>query len=430
MHFSKADDMNIEPALKALAAALHGEGPAVELSAGPAGDPVVTLVETPGIEDAAVVVRTSGSTGDPKATVLTVDALAASSMATAFALKGEGQWLLALPAQYVAGVQVLVRSLFAGTRPWAMDLSGGFTADAFTAAALELTDKIRFTSLVPTQLQRLLDNPSADTLAVLRRFNGILLGGGPAPAALLDAARDAGIRVVTTYGAAETCGGCVYDGFPLEGVAVRIAEDGRIHLGGATLAAGYLDAPGLTAEAFTDEDGDRWYRTNDLGTLDSDGRLTVLGRADDVIITGGIKVSAAHVQEELEKFDGVAAAFVAGVRSATWGQAVAAYVAVEGGSSSDAPAGASSGTTSGASAAGGSGADGGSRGSSGAGGGSGSDGRSDGSNGAALAEEWHRTLGLLAPKTVLPASELIMLPNGKPDRLAMIERLNALHQGK
>jgi O-succinylbenzoic acid--CoA ligase len=391
--------VNIEPALKALAAALHGEGPAVELSAGPNGEPVVTLVESAGIEDAAVVVRTSGSTGTPKATVLTVDALAASSMATALALKGEGQWLLALPVQYVAGVQVLVRSLFAGTRRWAMDLSKGFTVDVFTAAALELTDKIRFTSLVPSQLQRLLANPSADTLAVLRRFNGILLGGGPAPAALLESARDAGIRIITTYGAAETCGGCVYDGFPLEGVAVRLSDDGRIHLGGATLAAGYLHAPGLTAEAFTEEDGVRWYRTNDLGELDSDGRLTVLGRADDVIITGGIKISAAHVQEELEKFDGVTAAFVAGVQSAKWGQAVAAYVAVSG--SRPAPSGDASGDSS-----------------------------ADGADGAALAEEWHRTLGLLAPKTVLPASSLIMLPNGKPDRLAMIERLHALHQGK
>lgn len=167
--------MNIEPALKALAAALHGEGPAVELSAGPDGEPVVTPVPTPGFEDAVAVVRTSGSTGTPKATVLTVDALAASSMATAFALKGEGQWLLALPLQYVAGVQVLVRSLFAGTRPWAMDLSGGFTAEGFTAAALELTDNIRFTSLVPTQLQRLLASPSADTLAVLRRLTASCL---------------------------------------------------------------------------------------------------------------------------------------------------------------------------------------------------------------------------------------------------------------
>lgn len=394
--------MNIEPALKALAAALHGEGPAVELSAGPNGEPEVRLVETPGIDDAAVVVRTSGSTGTPKATVLTVDALAASSMATAFALKGEGQWLLALPVQYVAGVQVLVRSLFAGTRPWAMDLSNGFTAEGFTAAALELTDKIRFTSLVPAQLQRLLEEPTADTLAVLRRFNGILLGGGPASAELLESARDAGLRVTTTYGAAETCGGCVYNGFPLEGVAVRLSEDGRIHLGGATLAAGYLDAPGLTGEAFTEDDGVRWYRTNDLGVLDSDGRLTVLGRADDVIITGGVKVSAAHVQAELEKSDGVTAAFVAGVESAKWGQAVAAYVAVSGSSASDAASSSSDASSS----------------------------DSGPSDGAAWAERWHRTLGLMAPKTVLPADELIMLPNGKPDRLAMIERLNALHQGK
>ena len=135
------------------------------------------------------------------------------------------------------------------------------------------------------------------------------------------------MRVVTTYGSAETCGGCVYDGFPLEDVLVRLAEDGRILLGGATVAAGYLEAPELTAATFIEEDGVRWYRTNDLGELDADGRLTVLGRADDVIITGGVKVSAAHVQAELEKLDGVRAAFVAGVPSAEWGQAVAAYVA-------------------------------------------------------------------------------------------------------
>lgn len=376
---------HIEPALSALAAALRGDGPAVELSAAADGSPVVHLVETPGIEDAAVVVRTSGSTGTPKATVLTTEALAASSMATAMALKGEGQWLLALPVQFVAGVQVLVRSLFAGTRPWAMDLSGGFTPEAFTAAALELTDKVRLTSLVPTQLQRLLEEPSADTLAVLRRFNAILLGGAPAPAGLLAAARDAGVRVVTTYGSAETCGGCVYDGVPLDGVEVKIAADGRVLLGGATIAAGYLDEPALTAAAFVEEDGVRWYRTSDLGELGEDGRLTVLGRADDVVITGGVKVSAAHVQAELEKLDGVRAAFVAGVPSAEWGQAIAAYVAVEDSS----PAGIRGFTAR----------------------------RQD-------------ALGLLAPKTVLAAAELIMLPNGKPDRLSMTVLLDALHQGK
>jgi O-succinylbenzoic acid--CoA ligase len=377
----------IEPALAALAAALRGEGPAVELSAGPDGAPVVEFVETPGFEDAAVVVRTSGSTGTPKATVLTTDALAASSMATALALKGEGQWLLALPVQYVAGVQVLVRSLFAGTRPWVMDLSGGFTPEAFTAAALELTDKIRFTSLVPTQLQRLLDSPSADTLAVLRRFNGVLLGGGPAAPELLASARAAGVRVVTTYGSAETCGGCVYDGVPLDGVEVRLAADGRILLGGATVAAGYLDAPDLTAEAFVEDAGVRWYRTNDLGELASDGSLTVVGRADDVVITGGVKVSAGHVQAELEKLDGVLAAFVAGVPSAEWGQALAAYVAL-------------------------------------------ADSSPEGIAGFTYGADWAPRLGQLAPKTVLATSELLMLPNGKPDRLGMTVRLTELHQGK
>lgn len=381
--------MNIDPALTALAAALHGEGPAVELSVGPDGELVVGHTETPGCDDAVAVVRTSGSTGSPKATILTVEALAASSMATALALKGEGQWLLALPVQYVAGVQVLVRSLFAGTRPWVMDMSDGFTPEAFTAGALELTDKIRFTSLVPTQLQRLLDSPAPDTLAVLRRFNGVLLGGAPASAGLLAAAREAGVRVITTYGSAETCGGCVYDGVPLEGVQVRVAEDGRILLGGDTVAAGYLDAA-EARDTFYEEDGVRWYRTNDLGTLDAEGRLTVLGRADDVIITGGVKVSAAHVQEQLEKSDGVAAAFVAGLPSAEWGEAVAAFVALADGAA----------------------------------------GTPIRDHADVLKAEWHRQLGLLAPKTVLAAPELLMLPNGKPDRLAMIERLNALHQGK
>jgi O-succinylbenzoic acid--CoA ligase len=393
---------NIDPALKALAAALHGEGPAVELSLDGDGHLMVGHVETPGCDDAVAVVRTSGSTGIPKATILTVESLAASSMSAALALKGEGQWLLALPVQYVAGIQVLVRSLFAGTRPWVMDMSGGFTPEAFTAAALELTDKIRFTSLVPTQLQRLLDAPSPDTLAALRRFNAILLGGAPAPAPLLAAARDAGVRVVTTYGSAESSGGCVYDGFPLEGVSVRVEPDGRILLGGDTIAAGYLEAPDEANATFFEEDGVRWYRTSDLGSIDDDGRLTVLGRADDVIITGGIKVSAAHVQEELEKSDAVAAAFVAGVPSAEWGQAVAAYVALaaEG-------AGTGAGTT--AEAAGPA---------------------LSRDHAVVLEQEWHRTLGILAPKTVLAASALLMLPNGKPDRLAMAAELNALHQGK
>ncbi|XAS71425.1 AMP-binding protein [Micrococcaceae bacterium Sec5.1] len=379
--------MDIDPVLKALAAALHGEGPAVEIVVHEDGRPEAVPVET-GVEEAAVVVRTSGSTGTPKATVLTVDALAASSVATAMALRAEGQWLLALPLQYVAGVQVLVRSLYAGTRPWVMDQSNGFTPEAFTAAAEELTDKIRFTSLVPTQLQRLLDSPAPETLAVLRRFNAILLGGAPASAELLANAHAEGLHVVTTYGSAETCGGCVYDGEPLDGVEVRIGEgelEGRILLGGETVAAGYLDAPRATKAAFFEEDGVRWYVTGDLGEVTGDGKLTVLGRADDVIITGGVKASAAYIQSKLEELDGVSAAFVAGVPSHEWGQAVAAYVAI-------------------------------------------TDPSPEGLKGFTARRE--AALGVLAPKTVLAEKELLMLPNGKPDRLAMIDQLSAAHQGQ
>ena len=322
--------------------------------------------------------RTSGSTGTPKRTLLSVDALAASSVGTALALRGEGQWLLALPMNYVAGLQVLVRSLFAGARPWAMDLSGGFTPEAFTEGALELTDKLRFTSLVPTQLTRLLSNPSAQTLAVLRRFNAILLGGGPINPVLLEAARGAGLNVVTTYGMSETCGGCVYDGVPLEGVQLAI-RDGRVLLGGDVVATGYLGDDALTTASFREEEHDgemvRWYESGDLGELDAEGRLRVLGRADDVIVTGGLKVSPAVVTEALHRVQGVREAFVVPVPSAEWGQQVAAMVVA----SCSLP---------------------------------------ELLAGAAALVEAH-----LVPKTVVFVSELPLLATGKPDRTAILAAL-------
>ncbi|MFI5084594.1 MAG: AMP-binding protein [Actinomycetales bacterium] len=328
--------MNIDPALKALAAALAGEGPAVQLTPGtvPGSSPAVGLIRPAELAagypeglggDIAAVVATSGSTGTPKRTMLSIDALSASSMGTALALGGEGQWLLALPVNFVAGLQVLVRSLFAGTRPWVMDSSGGFTAAAFTAAAGELTDRTRFTSLVPTQLERLLTDPAPQTLAVLRRFNAILLGGARARPSLLDAARAAGLTVVTTYGSSETCGGCVYNGVPLEGVRAETAE-GRIRLGGDVIASGYLSAPTLSRSVFSTEAGVRWYRTDDLGRFGPAGELEVLGRVDDVIITGGVKVSAQLVAGRLEGLDGVSHAFAAGLPDDEWGQLVAAVV--------------------------------------------------------------------------------------------------------
>lgn len=379
--------MNIEPLLKALSEALSGEGPAVQIATDGTFELIpqaeLGLPATSDTEIAAVVL-TSGSTGTPKRTMLSVDALAASSVGTALALRGEGQWLLALPTNYVAGLQVMMRSLFAGTRPWAMDLSAGFTPEAFTEAALELTDKMRFTSLVPTQLTRLLTNPSAETLTVLRRFNAILLGGGPINPVLLEAARGAGLNVVTTYGMSESCGGCVYDGVPLDGVELAI-RDGRVWLGGPVLAEGYLGNDSLTAVSFSEEEHDgemvRWYETGDLGELDSEGRLRVLGRVDDVIITGGLKVSAAAVAEGLHRVQGVREAVVLPVPSEEWGQQVAAMVVAS--CSED-----------------------------------------EFRAGAATLLEPH-----LLPKTVVFVSELPLLATGKPDRTAILAALSGAAQG-
>ncbi|WP_104180697.1 AMP-binding protein [Arthrobacter sp. B0490] len=307
--------------LKPLAAALAGEGPAVA----PHARPDQTFDGVLPNDEIAAVISTSGSTGLPKQTMLSVDALAASAMGTALALKAEGQWLLTLPVHYVAGLQVLVRSLFAGTQPWVMDTSAGFTPAAFTSAAAELTDRVRFTSLVPTQLHRLLADPSPETLRVLRRFDGILLGGAPAGASLRSLARSHDLKIVETYGMSETCGGCVYDGTPLEGVELR-SVGGRLRIGGPVLADGYFGAPDLTEEKFVFNAGERWFVTDDAGEVSLGGSVTVHGRIDDVIITGGLKVSATKVSDVIEALAGVEQAMVLGISSEEWGTAVAAAV--------------------------------------------------------------------------------------------------------
>lgn len=303
-----------------LADALSGAGPAVA----PHYAPDQAFSGALANDDVAAIISTSGSTGQPKQTMLSVDALAASAMGTAMALKAEGQWLLALPVHYVAGFQVLVRSLYAGTRPWAMDLSGSFTAEAFTAAATELTDRTRLTSLVPTQLHRLLTNPAPQTLRVLRRFDTILLGGAPASEKLLAEASRQDLHIVRTYGMSETCGGCVYDGVPLPGVKLS-NDEGSLWIGGDVLAEGYLGQPELTTERFPFHSGRRWFRTDDIGEINNEV-VTVTGRTNDVLTTGGVKVSAAAVVRVLEDDDDVQEAYVTGLPHEEWGTEVAAVV--------------------------------------------------------------------------------------------------------
>ena len=262
----------------------------------------------------AVVVETSGSTGAPKRVALSADALLSSAAASGSALDGQGQWLLALPAHYIAGINVLVRSIAAETEPLVLG-QGHFEPRTFLAAARQMDQPLRFTSLVPAQLSRLITADGG--LELLRRFDRILVGGQATPPALVGRCLELGLNITRSYGSSETCGGCVYDGIPIGDTRVRIV-DGRVELGGSVLAEGYLDAE-LTGEAFHSEAGKRWYRTNDSGRLD-DGRLQITGRLDDVIVSGGVKVSLAAIERVVRGLDGLSGAVVVAVSSEKWGQ--------------------------------------------------------------------------------------------------------------
>ena len=324
-----------------------------------------------------MVLRTSGSTtGTGKLVGVSMDALVASARATHKRLGGAGIWVLALPAYHAAGVQVLVRAAVAGTHVFNAYKEGGFdpqhlaqVIDAACAAAGDGAGRACpvYTSLVPTQLRRGLDDEQLRV--ALARLDAVLIGGAAADAQLLAQAKAAGIKVVTTYGMSETCGGCVYDGQPLPGVSMDVDQaTGAIWLSGPMLATGYLGDEELTRRCFVSrpqagegtsgvggtasaaesteagatrpgagvgagagsgagvgEPARRWFITSDRGQI-VDGRLQVLGRLDDVIISGGIKVEPGPIEALLALNPLVSECAVVGLPDPTWGQAVTAVV--------------------------------------------------------------------------------------------------------
>jgi len=299
-------------ALLALAGALAGEQ-AVFITA-----PEVNgkMPETHGLpdevpDDVALIVESSGSTGTPKRLTLSGAALLASARAADSRLGGPGQWLLALPISYIAGSNVLVRSLVAETQPVMLNTQLPFTADAFSHAAGMMKGERRYVSLVPIQLQRLLNSAESDQLLLfrLRRFDAILVGGQAIDDKLLRQAAEFGLKIVRSYGSAETAGGCCYDGVPLDGVAVRISNDGLIQISGPTLALDVADADG-------------WYTTNDLGQID-EGILRVTGRANRVINSGGLKVALDSIEDAVRAIGGVNDVAALAVSDAEWGERAA-----------------------------------------------------------------------------------------------------------
>lgn len=397
----------------ALAAAIDGSGPpilpraggsdAVSADAGTAaaaGAPEALRLDAVWPDDACLVIETSGSTAAPKRVVLTAASLRASGLATerrlgelaaarsaadsgstgspavarsaldAASRGAPAQWLLCLPSEYVAGAQVLARSILSGTEP-VVATPGGFEAVRFAHDIERMHAGPRRTSLVPAQLLRLIEaaEPAHDTKTGDRHGTGaggpdtarfvreavgsldaILVGGQATPPLLRHRAEALGWHLVTTYGASETSGGCVYNGVPLDGVEAAVV-DGEVRLCGDVLAAGYLGDPQRTAQVFVRDDaGGRWYRTGDAGTIDridaaragvpltgpvteSGGgatsrrqRLSITGRLDDVIISGGEKVLLGRIERLVRGVAGYEDAVVVGVPSEQWGDVPAVVV--------------------------------------------------------------------------------------------------------
>jgi O-succinylbenzoic acid--CoA ligase len=248
--------------------------------------------------DTALVVHTSGTTAAPRPVELSFGNVQANALGSAVALglDPDERWLCPLPLSHVGGLMVLLRSVIYGTRA-VLDRAERATADDVTVV-----------SLVPTQLRRLLDagaRPGA-------RLRVVLLGGAAATPDLLDEARAAGWPVRATYGLTQACSQVAVDGRPLPGLAVTLADDGEILVEGPTVAGGGI------------------LRTGDLGRFAGDGRLEIVGRKSDTIVTGGENVAPAEVEAALLAHPAVADAGVFGRPDPEWGEAVTASVVLRG----------------------------------------------------------------------------------------------------
>lgn len=284
-----------------------------------------------------VVIPTSGSsTGTPHLVGLSTEALIASVHSTHAALEGPGRWILALPAHHIAGAQVLMRSAVAGFSPMVVDTDSGFRpADLLSSIAGATQDSHvpGYLSLVPVQLRACLD-AGEEVIRALASLAGVLVGGSSITKELLQAARNHGIRVVTTYGMTETGGGCVYNSRPLPGVTVRAVDvDGqsRLAIAGPMLMTKYLDGP----SPFIDEGGARWLLTGDIGRIASNGDVQVLGRSDDVIVTGGLSVAPGPVRDAVLSAPGVRDSWILDLEDERWGHVVTAAVVRDSSHSAD-----------------------------------------------------------------------------------------------
>ena len=276
--------------------------------------------------EVALVVETSGSTSRPKRVWHTAHSLGSAAEHVNEELGGSGVWWQALPSHYIAGVMVIVRALLSGSAVISRT-SGETISDRLMQFARQADKDApgvpQFTSLVPKQLADLVDAARSEPLVAkaLTGFSRVLVGGQKVSEALIADAQELGVHVTKTYGSAETAGGCVWDGKPLGGTEIGQFQN-RIAIAGPMLAGGYLGDPERTAKGFVTREGKRWFISDDRGQF-SEGILSISGRADRVIISGGVKVDLDEVEAALqEEYDSLDVA-VFSVVDDTWGESIA-----------------------------------------------------------------------------------------------------------
>jgi O-succinylbenzoic acid--CoA ligase len=285
--------------------------------------------------DIAIVSATSGSTGTPKGVMLSQQALFASATAFGNRFGTNNRWVVSMPVHRIAGIMVLVRSWYHSS-PFEIDPSVGgarqFEAAAFAATTMRAVrecdkdGRALMVSLVPTQIARLIEAGSVG-IEALQSYDVILSGAATTPQPMLNKMRELGIKVSISYGMTETCGGCVFDGRPLDGVNVSLGtkndiEPGRVTISGPVAASGYRLRPDLDAVSFISGQ----VQTHDVGKLDAGGLLHILGRMDDVVTVGGVNVALSAVESLIRHHPVIEDVAVIDLQDDLWGSIPVAYI--------------------------------------------------------------------------------------------------------
>lgn len=304
------NEWSVSQISKALMSAFTAGGPALEF--GEFNTPTRQAIQKPASQmvpaDCAVVISTSGSTGKAKQVCLSAQALitSADSAHRYLGAIGGQRWSLVLPLTHIAAINVLVRAIELG-----LEAVDNRNSDRYSPA--------EYVSVVPTQLHRALNNSSEKKfLQHLQSAVAVLVGGGPTDEFLIAKAKENGVNVITTFGMTEMCGGCIFDGNPLPLVEMKITETGRVKLKGPMRANGYLNDENSWAAVI---DGS-WFITSDLGRIDA-GKLKILGRIDDQIISGGKKISLNEIEMSLHAVFPLQQFIAFAISDPEWGQALA-----------------------------------------------------------------------------------------------------------